>query len=232
MNAACPLDTAHVDRLLREAQALHAPATLRQEGTPRIFGDLAVTDLADEGGLVLSWDNGREVPPPPGADVTLSVLVGDRIHTFRTRVLSAAQPHLTVAWPTELMASGSRDALRVAAPDQSPLQAEIRWEGGSCRAELLRLTESGLTLLGGGGEGLQPGVALVVGTVLPGGQPIDLEGHVVVASTGGGAEAGRVEVAFGVLPVEVREALQRFLQARRTDRSELLRTEPTHPRES
>lgn len=231
MNAAPATDPALLADLLRRAESLQASATLRQVGSSRILGDLQVLSLEAPDAVVLTWDNGREQAPASGSEVILSVVVGDELHTLRTRLLTAVQPHLRVAWPSELLESGARAQLRVAAPDQSPLNAKL-CQGDACRdALLLRLTESGMRLAVDGHVDVTTGAPVLVETALPGGRTVEVACRVQgVFSDSKEALPLRLDLVYASLVPDVQEALQRFIQARRTDRSEILR-HPAVPRE-
>lgn len=224
MHPAPATDPNLLEDLLRRACAMGASATLRQVGSGRILGDLQVVDLEPSGAVVLRWDNGRERAPEVGAEVTLSLVVEEEVHTLRAAVLEAVQPHLRVSWPVELLATGPRARLRVAAPDQSPLEARI-CQGEACRsAELQHLTESGMVLSVDCLPEAQAGDEVMVETTLPGGRSVAFACRVQAILPGEGLRHPlRLDLRFERLPEDVREGLQRFIQARRADRSELLR---------
>lgn len=217
-------DPTLLENLLCRAKRMGASATLRQVGSGRILGDLQVVGLEPSLAVILHWDNGRERAPQVGAEVTLSLVLGEEVHTLSARVLEAIQPHLRVSWPVELLATEPRARLRVAAPDQSPLEARI-CQGEACRpAELRHLAESGMVLSVDALPEAQAGDDVLVETTLPGGRSVVFACRVqAILHAEGPGEPLRVDLRFEQLPEDVREGLQRFIQARRADRSELLR---------
>lgn len=226
MTAAASNDPSFLEALLRQAERLQSSATLRQVGSRRILGDLQVAFLEVPTSVVLTWDNGREQAPAPGSEVVLTLVVGDEVHTLRAAMVEAVQPHLRVTWPSELLETGARTRLRVAAPDQIPLEARLCQEGACREAELLHLTESGMALAVNAPFEAEVGDELLVETELPGGRLLEVVCRVLqVTESRLSPERLQVELGFHMLAVEAGETLQRFIQARRTDRSELLRSE-------
>ncbi len=226
MTAASSIDPSFLEALLRQAERLQSSATLRQVGSRRILGDLQVATLEIPTAVVLTWDNGREQAPAPGSEVILTLVVGDEVHTLRAVLVEAIQPHLRVTWPSELLETGARTRLRVAAPDQTPLEARLCQEGACREAELLHLTESGMALAVDAPFVTEVGDELLVETELPGGRLLEVACRVMqVTLPTSSSKRYQVELSFHRLLPEARETLQRFIQARRTDRSEMLRSE-------
>jgi hypothetical protein len=112
----------------------------------------------------------------------------------------------------------------VATPDLPSLEAVLITGGRRISARLLNLTETGMGLGLRDPTPLAIHSAVVVETHLPGGTPFKTSGEVrhseVLADD---PLPGRVGLVLGDIGPECREALRRFVQARRMDRSATLR---------
>lgn len=230
MNEPQHFDSATLGTLLRRAHLVKAPTSLRAEGSNRVLGDLQLRGLEPGTALHLLGAKRRDQLPEAGTVVTLSILLGEEVLSVRSTLLEPLvasegdtlfPPVLRVAWPSEAVSFHHRQAVRVAAPDQAPLEAVVRGGGHEERGRILNLTDSGL------GLGLDPvswigvGTTLEVDTVLPGIGPMRFSGEVLHATVLVEGEFPlRAGLRFRGLPAGDLEDLRRFIQSRRTDRSE------------
>jgi hypothetical protein len=223
---------AELEDLLRKAIDTRAPATLRLEGSNRIFGDLRLAAMRSGIDLQVLGAKRRDQLPEAGTKAALSLVMGDQVLSAATMFLPAvegeaqAAPVLCLAWPGPEIGFHYRKDMRVAAPSQTPLLAELEANGGVWQARILNLTETGL------GLGLD--------------QPLPLEAFSIVevraTLPGAGALRAVAEVRHvtllddEALPTrmgliirdaapEDMDALYRFVQLRRADRSENMRTD-------
>lgn len=225
MNDATLLDPTRLEACLAQALLAQAPASLRPVGSVRLLGDLHLVALEAGRGLSLGGVKRREQLPVAGTEVTVSLLVGDAVLGFQVQLLGA-EGHpalLRLAWPTTAEIR-ERKEVRVGTPDLPPLYARVRLGQDCFDAEVLNLTETGLGL--GFNRVLSVGIhdQLEVETELPGPTKFLAIGsvrHVEVMEED--ALPTRVGLVLGCMTDGAREALRRFIQARRTDRSENLR---------
>lgn len=222
-----------LEALLREAKEARAPASIRAVGSPRMLGDLQVRGLEPGRAIHLMGAKRRDQFPPSGTDVMLSLLVGDEVISAHTMLLDPIvsnegdtlfPPILRVAWPTQAIETHRRHDVRVATPDLPPLKAILEVEGRRIEAHLLNLTETGMGI--GLAERLSLGLRAQVEV------EAELPGGAIIRSTGEVRHAEMVEseplpmrlgLVLGCMTDQTRESLRRFIQARRTDRSEELR---------
>jgi c-di-GMP-binding flagellar brake protein YcgR len=210
-----------------------AYASLRAIGSPRMLGDLQVRGLEPGIAIQLMGVKRREQFPPAGTEVILSILLGDEVISSRTTLLDPIvfaegdtmfPPVLRVGWPTEAIQTHRRHDVRVATPDLPPLEAILEFDGQRLEAHLLNLTETGM------GLGLSERLSIPlktqveVETRIPGGELIRTSGEVRHAELVEHEPLPmRLGVVLGHLTEAVQDALHRFIQARRMDRSEELR---------
>lgn len=225
MSLNAPLDPTRLQACLEEALRTQTPASLRPVGSVRLLGDLRLASLEPGRELCLGGFKRREQPPTPGTEVAVSLLVGEAVLCFEARLRSAQghPPLLHLEWPATAELR-ERKAVRVGTPDLPPLFARVRIGERCVDAEVLNLTETGLGL--GFMEVLDLGIhhQLEIETELPGPVKFMAIGsvrHVEVAEDN--ALPTRVGLVLGCMTDGAREALRRFIQARRTDRSEELR---------
>lgn len=225
-------DDKHLETILHAALRSGAPASLRAEGAVRMLGHLHVRSLEPGALIQLEGLKLRDVLPPAGTPVTLTLLHGEDVVSIRTRLLEPilaehepkAPPVVQAAWPTEPLQVHPRRAVRVATADLPPLEATLIWHGQRHSAKLLNLTDMGLGL--GLAEELEIGYhdQVEVTTRLPGAETLTVQGDVRhVESLEGDELPTRLGLVLVDLPLETREALQRFIQARRMDRSTEIR---------
>jgi hypothetical protein len=198
-----------------------------------MLGDLQLRGIEPGIALHLLGAKRREQLPDPGTAVTLSILLGEEVLSLCSVLLEplvAAEgdtlfpPVLRVAWPTEAIAFHHRACVRVAAPDQAPLEATVRAEGFSVPGRILNLSESGLGLGLVEAPWIRAGLCLDVEAALPGVGAVHLPGEVRFITLLEGNEMPlRVGVLLGKVSTDDLECLRRFVQNRRTDRSESFR---------
>lgn len=222
-----------LESLLLQAKEECAYASIRAIGSPRILGDLQVRGLEPGRALQLMGVKRREQFPPSGTEVILSILLGDEVISARTTLLEPIvfaegdtmfPPVLRVAWPEQAIQTHRRHEVRVATPDLPPLAATLEYGGRTIQVRLLNLTETGM------GLGLDEKVSIParaevqIETVLPGGERIRTTGELRHAEV---VEREPLPMRLGIvlshMHDSVRDALHRFIQARRMDRSEELR---------
>ena len=233
MTQAHEMNRTELQNLLQQAKESRAPASLRAVGSPRMLGDLQVRGLELDEAIHLMGAKRRDQLLPTGTEVMLSMLVGDEILSARTNLLEPIissegdtlfPPILRVAWPEHAIESHRRGDVRVATPDLPPLTAMIEHEGRTLSAQLLNLTETGV------GLGLEEHLSLPLRSLvkleanLPGGVCLKATGEVRHSEfIDGDAWPARIGMVLGGMTGQTLEALRRFIQARRTDRSEEMR---------
>ncbi|MBI4912267.1 MAG: hypothetical protein HY823_05990 [Acidobacteria bacterium] len=227
------LDAAELEAVLRRAHLVKAPTSLRAEGGSRILGDLQLRGLEPGVALHLLGAKRRDLMPPSGTRVTLSILLGEEalsIHSTLLEPLLADEgdtlfpPVLRVAWPSTAVGFHHRDRVRVAAPQQTPLPARVSHRGRWMDATVLNLNETGLGLGFDGGAAFEIGEPLCVETDLPECGRLQIVGEVRHTShLLGDPLPDRVGLVLGPQGEGVMETLRSFIQGRRTDRSENFR---------
>ncbi len=223
-----------IETMLREAKALRASVSLRAQGTNRIMGDLKFSGVEPGVALHVSGAKRRDQLPVEGTAVTLSIILGDQVVTLDSTVaapLVASEgdtmfpPVLRIAWPTQGLELKRRRDMRVAAADQTPLVGTLRTSEQAWEVKVLNLTETGMGLALPDNANLPLRQRVVVETTLPNGAFFSTHGEIRhLMHMEGDTLPTRVGVVFWGLPGEGHEALRRFIQDRRTDRSESLRT--------
>lgn len=230
MNEPQHLDSGTLGTLLRRAHQVKAPTSLRAEGSNRVLGDLQLRGLEPGAALHLLGAKRRDQLPEAGTVVTLSILLGDEVLSIRSTLLEPLvasegdtlfPPVLRVAWPQEAVTFHHRQSVRVAAPDQAPLDATIRGAGIAARGRVLNLTESGLGLGLVEAPWMRTGLELDVEVELPGVGAVHLAGEVRYVTLLADNELPvRAGLLFRGLSADGLEQLRGFIQIRRTDRSE------------
>lgn len=222
----------HLEAILRRAKKSGTSASLRAEGAVKMLGHLHVRDLEAGTAFQLEGLKLRDNLPPAGTRVTLTLIQGDEVISIRTHLLEPiltehepkVAPVLQAAWPTEPLEIHPRRAVRVATPDLPPLEATILWQGQRLEGKLLNLTDMGM------GLGFRDALTfsyhdrMEVVTNLPGSASLTVSGDVRHSEALAGDELPtRVGLVLVDLSPETRESLQRFIQARRMDRSTAMR---------
>ena len=233
MAQARTLNREQLEGLLRKAKDARSPASIRALGSPRLLGDLEVCGLESGHSIHLMGAKRRDQIPPPGTEVTLSLLVEDEVITAHTSLLEAIisnegdtmfPPILRVAWLDKAIEFHRRGDVRVATPDLPPLKASLAFDGRILEARLLNLTETGMGVGIDEVVSLMPHARVEIEVLLPGGTPLRVIGEVRHAELlDHDALPSRIGLVFAEISEHSREALHRFVQARRTDRSEVMR---------
>ena len=219
--------------LVQKARAINAPASVRAVGSVRLLGDLHISGMEPGVAVHLSGAKRRDQVPAKGTAVTVSILLGDEVLCIQSHLLDAIladesdtlfPPVLRVEWPASQVEVRMRGDVRVATPDLPPLGATLEIAGRTYAAKLLNLTETGM------GLGLTEQVMVdlhaqvEMETELPGGIRIRTTGNVRhLEWLDEDPLPTRLGLVLGCMTDETRETLRRFIQARRTDRSEKLR---------
>ena len=227
------LSPEELESLLQRARESRAPASIRAVGSVRLLGDLRISGFEVGTSVQLSGAKRRDQLPPKGTPVAVSLLLGEEIFSIQTRLLEPIladesdtlfPPVLRVEWPQTQMEVHRRGDVRVATPDLPPLTAKLEFKDKVYTAKLLNLTETGL------GLGLTERLLMdlhaqvEVETDLPGGIRIRTTGNVRhLEWLDEDPLPTRLGLVLGCMTDQSREALRRFIQARRTDRSENLR---------
>jgi hypothetical protein len=227
------LDPSELETLIRRALMVKAPTSLRTEGSNRLLGDLHLRGLEPGHALHLLGAKRRDQLPEAGTAILLSLLLGDEVLAIHTTLLDPLvaredetyfPPVLRAAWPTEGVSFHHRADVRVAAPDQAPLDAVLQAGGAEFAGKVLNLTEAGVGVGLVDGPGLSPGTAVVVETMLPRGGKLRITGELRhVERLEADPLPWRVGIVLKGNAPEVLEDLRTFVQYRRTDRSESLR---------
>lgn len=219
--------------LLQKARESRAPASIRAVGSVRLLGDLRIAGFEQGVAIHLNGAKRRDQLPPKGTPVALSVLLGEEIFSLQGRLLDPIlaeesdtlyPPVLRVTWPQAQVEVHRRGDVRVATLDLPPLQATLDYKDRSYPAKLLNLTETGMGL--GIAEPLLVDLhaQVEVETELPGGVRIRTTGNVRhLEWLDEDPVPTRLGIVLGCMTEQNRESLRRFIQARRTDRSENIR---------
>jgi len=175
----------------------------------------------------------RDQLPEAGSAILLSLLLGDEVLTIHTTLLESLVAHeeetffppvLRAAWPTEGVSFHHRADVRVAAPDQTPLEAMLRVDQGEFPARVLNLTEAGVGVGLVDCGSLRLGMDATVETALARRWPAStLWGSPPHRAAGRGPAALASGLVLKGNGPAVLESLREFVQNRRTDRSEALR---------
>jgi c-di-GMP-binding flagellar brake protein YcgR len=230
------LNQKEMEDLLQQARGSHVPASIRAVGSVRLLGDLRITGFEAGASVHLSGAKHRDQLPPKGTAVAVSVLMGEEIFSLQSRILEPIlagesdtlyPPVLRVSWPQVQVEVHRRGDVRVATPDLPPLNATLEYKDKTYPAKLLNLTETGM------GLGLIDHLLVdlhaqvEVETELPGGIRVRTTGNVRhLEWLDEDPVPTRLGLVLGCMTDQTRESLRRFIQARRTDRSENLRNRP------
>lgn len=220
--------------LLQKAREASASASVRAIGSVRLLGDLHISGLEPGVAVHVSGAKRRDQLPAKGTAVAVSILLGEEVLSIQTRLLDAIladesdtlfPPVLRLEWPSTRIEVRKRGDVRVATPDLPPLSATLEIGDRVYPAKLLNLTETGMGL--GLAEQIMVDLhtQVEVETELPGGFRIRTTGNVRhLEWLDEDPVPTRLGLVLGCMTDATREALRRFIQARRTDRSENLRT--------
>jgi PilZ domain len=219
--------------LLRQAQDAKASASLRAQGSLKMLGDLHIRGMEPGTALHLIGVKHRDHVPEPGSFVEVSILLGDDVIAIEAPMLESLvspegdtqfPPILRVGWPEHGVRFHRRQDVRVAAPSQTPLKARLHVGGRDLDALLLNLTETGMGLALDEILLLDLHADVEIDTDLPGGTHLHCPGEVRhLTYLEGDAHPTRLGVVLHPRMEADLEPLRRFIQIRRTDRSEQLR---------
>lgn len=222
-----------LETMLQEAKDLKASLSLRAMGTNRMLGDLRLASIEPGVAMHLMGAKRRDQLPDEGTMVTLSIILGDQVVSLDSPVLAplvAAEgdtlfpPVLRIAWPTRGIELKRRRDMRMASPDQAPLVGTLKAADQTWEVKVLNLTETGMGLALPASANLPLRQKVQVLTTLPGGAPFSCHGEIRhLMHMEGDPFPTRAGVVFWGLPGEGQEDLRRFIQDRRTDRSQSLR---------
>jgi len=219
-----------LDVLLKEALRVSSPASLRESGSLRMLGDLQLQALEQDQWLLLKGAKRRDQHPPVGTVLTLSLVVGGEAYAFRTTMLEPSSspeetgPLVRVTWPTQVLERHRSEDLRVASPGLPALDAQVSVGGRLYAAKLLNLSETGIGLGFSQSFPLVLRAHLEVETVLPGGIPFQITGEVRhMEILEGESLPLRVGLVMGSVEGPSREPMRRFIQAKRTVYSAMIR---------
>ncbi len=225
-----PMQNPELDALLERGASLSAPASLRESGSLRMLGDLQLISIDQGRSVLFRGAKRRDQHPPVGSVLTLSLLLETEAVALRTSMMELvsapeeAGPLVRVTWPTEILECHRREDLKVASPGLPALDAQVDVGGQICEAKLLNLSETGIGLGFAQSFPLVLRAHLSVQAVLPGNIPFEINGEVRHMEILEGDNLPlRVGVVLGDYTGASREGMRRFIQAKRTLMSEMLR---------
>jgi PilZ domain len=227
MGHSSTLSAAVLEQFLLQARLTGAGASLRLQGAPaRLLGDLRIQGVRPGSALELSGLHVRDAMPVEGTAVTLTVLLGEEVLTLESTLLPSTRAGngdtlLRLAWPHESARLHRRRDMRVAAPEQSPLKARVRLEGRSLEALLVNLTETGVGLAFKEVLLVDLHAPVEIDAELPDGAILRCPGEVRHLTYLEGQDyPTRLGVVLHPAPGADLGPIHRFIQARRTDRSQ------------
>lgn len=230
MGHASHLSAPVLEQFLIQARLTRAVASLRLQGAnSRLLGDLRIHSLHPGSVLELSGLHARDSVPPDGTPVTLTVLLGDEVLTLKSLLLpptpeGAGGALLRLDWPRELARLHRRRDVRVAAPEQAPLKARVGLGGRHLDALLVNLTETGVGLALAEAMMVDLHAVVEIYAELPDGTILRCPGEVRhLTYLEGQPYPTRLGVVLRPGPDADLEPIHRFIQARRTDRSQSFR---------
>lgn len=219
-----------LEQFLIQARLTKAVASLRLQGTnSRLLGDLRIHSFRPGSTLELSGLHVRDAMPIEGTSVTLTVLLGEEVVTLDSLLLAPLQdetgdPLLRLDWPRESAQLHRRRDMRVAAPEQAPLKVRVDLGGRTLDALLVNLTETGVGLALDEPLMVDLHAPVVIDAKLPDGSILHCPGEVRhLAYLEGQDYPTRLGVVLHPGPDVDLEPIHRFIQARRTDRSQSFR---------
>lgn len=219
-----------LEQFLIQARLTKAVASLRLHATTsRLLGDLRIRTAQPGSVIELTGLHARDTVPAGGLPVTLTVLLGDEVLTLESTLLPPLQDDaggmlLRLDWPQSPARLHHRRDVRVAAPDQTPLKVRIGLGGRHLDALLVNLTETGV------GVALDESLMVDLHTQvdldaeLPDGAILRCLGEVRHLTFLEGQDyPTRLGIVLQPGPDVDMEPVHRFIQARRTDRSQSFR---------
>jgi c-di-GMP-binding flagellar brake protein YcgR len=161
--------------------------------------------------------------------VTLTILLGDDVLTLESTLLSPTQDALgntllRLSWPQEPARLHHRRDVRVAGPDQLPLKVQLRVADQPYEAMLVNLTETGVGLALVETLMIDLHTIVRIDAELPDGTALHCPAEVRHLTYIEGQDFPmRLGLVLTPTPGTDLEPIHRFIQARRTDRSQSLR---------
>jgi hypothetical protein len=158
--------------------------------------------------------------------VTLTILLGEEVLTLESLLLSplpdeSGNTILSLDWPHESARLHRRRDVRVAAPDQSPLKVRVGLGGRDLDALLVILTETGVGLAFDEPLLVELHDVVDIDAELPDGAVLRCPGEVRHLTYLEGQDyPTRLGVVLNPGPDTDLEPIHRFIQTRRTDRSQ------------
>lgn len=227
MGHASILSAPLLEQLLVQARMTRAVASLRLQGrNSRLLGDLRVNSFHPGSTLELSGLHPRDLVPSEGTPVTLTLLLGEEVLTLESLLLAPLPDEsgglrLRLEWPREPARLHHRRDIRVAAPSQSPLKVRVGVEGRNLDALLMNLTETGVGLAFDEALLVELHASVEIDAELPDGAILRCPGEVRhLTFLEGEPYPTRLGVVLVPRPDTNLEPVHRFIQARRTDRSQ------------
>ncbi len=230
MGIASFLSAPVLEQFLIQAHLTQAVASLRLQGLhSRLLGDLRIHGFHPSAVLELAGLHVRDAVPTVGTPVTLTVLLGEEVLTLESILLpplpdEAGSLLLRLDWPLEPARLHRRRDVRVAAPEQSPLKARVELAGRHFDALLVNLTETGVGLAFQERLLVELHAAVDIDARLPDGTVLCCPGEVRHLTYLEGQDyPTRLGVVLSPSAASDLEPIHRFIQARRTDRSQSFR---------
>ncbi|MBP1770939.1 MAG: hypothetical protein H6P99_102 [Holophagaceae bacterium] len=230
MGQASALSASVLEQFLLQARFTRAVASLRLHGiNQRLLGDLRIHHFRTGSILELVGLHARDLVPSEGTPVTLTVLLGEEVLTLESILLPPTHnPEgdllLRLDWPREAARLHRRRDVRVAAPEQSPLKARVGLDGRQLDALLVNLTETGVGLAFAETLMVELHSQVQIDADLPDGSVLHCPGEVRHLTYLEGQDYPmRLGVVLNPRPDTDLESIHRFIQARRTDRSQNFR---------
>jgi c-di-GMP-binding flagellar brake protein YcgR len=219
-----------LEQFLLQARLTKAVASLRLQGAgSRLLGDLRLQGFRPGVSLKLAGLHARDTVPAEGMAVTLTILLGDDVLTLESTLLAPGQDELgntllRLAWPHESARLHHRRDVRVAGPDQLPLKVRMTLDGQCHEAMLVNLTETGVGLALEETLLVDLHASVEIDAQLPGGISLRCPAEVRHLTFLEGQDfPTRLGLVLTPAPGTDLEPIHRFIQARRTDRSQSLR---------
>lgn len=219
-----------LEQFLIQARLTKAVASLRlQSPNSRLLGDLRIHAFRAGTALELAGLHARDSVPAAGTSVTLTVLLGDEVLSLESLLLpplhdEAGAILLSLEWPKEPARLHRRRDVRVAAPDQAPMKVRVGLEGRQVDALLVNLTETGVGLAFDMPLKVDLHATVDIDAELPDGAILKCPGEVRHLTFLEGEDyPTRLGVVLQPEADTDLEPMNRFIQARRTDRSQSFR---------
>jgi hypothetical protein len=230
MGRATLLTSPVLEQFLIQSRLTKAVTSLRLQGpTSRLLGDLRVHAFRPGLNLELTGLHARDTVPTEGTPVTLTILLGDEVLTLESVLLSPTPDELgniilRLEWPHQPARLHHRRDVRVAGPDQSPLEVQVSLGGRHYQALLVNLTETGVGLALEEPLIVELHTTVQIDAEFPDGTALHCPAEVRHLNFLEGQDhPTRLGLVLTPAPGTDMEPIHRFIQARRTDRSHTFR---------